>query len=94
MNEEELERAISKLKAKLIMEGEDSVANGEIKRKLVHLQTQRIKLKEIEEVIKQFAYNELAHVVNALCPGASPELPGDQWTQICSSASSEGGCDM
>lgn len=51
MNEAELERAISKLKARLLMnKGEESSTNGEIRRRLVRLQTHRIKLKEMEEV--------------------------------------------
>lgn len=52
MNEAELERAIAKLKAQLLMDKgeENSSANGEIRRRLVRLQMLRIKLKEIEEV--------------------------------------------
>ena len=52
MNEAELERAIAKLKARLLMDKgeESSSANGEIRRRLVRLQTLRIKLKEMEEV--------------------------------------------
>ena len=53
MNEAELERAIAKLKAKLIMErGEDNSFSGieDIRKRLVRLQTLRIKLKEMEEV--------------------------------------------
>ena len=54
MNEAELERAIAKLKARLLMDKgeESSSANGEIRRRLVRLQTLRIKLKEMEEVRK------------------------------------------
>lgn len=52
MNEVELERAISKLKAKLLMErGRETSSSAEIRRRLVRLQTQRIKLKEMEEVL-------------------------------------------
>ena len=52
MNEAELERAIAKLKARLLMEKgeENSSASVEIRRRLVRLQTLRIKLKETEEV--------------------------------------------
>ena len=51
MNEAELERAIAKLKARLLMDkGEENSANGEIRKRLVRLQTLRIKLKEMEEV--------------------------------------------
>ena len=52
MNEAELERAIAKLKARLLMEKgeENSSSNGEIRKRLVRLQTLRIKLKEMEEV--------------------------------------------
>ena len=51
MNVVELERAISKLKAKLITGGnENTAANVETRRRLVRLQTTKIKLKEIEEV--------------------------------------------
>lgn len=52
MNEAELERAISKLKARLLMvkQGEEGPSDGEIRKRLVKLQTLRIKLKEMEEV--------------------------------------------
>ena len=51
MNVVELERAISKLKAKLITGGnENTAANVETRRRLVRLQTTKIKLKEMEEV--------------------------------------------
>ena len=52
MNEAELERAISKLKAKLLMVkvGEEAPAHIVIRTRLVRLQAQKIKLKEMEEV--------------------------------------------
>ena len=52
MNEAELERAISKLKAKLLMVkiGEETPAHSEVRKRLVRLQAQKIKLKEMEEV--------------------------------------------
>ena len=52
MNEAELERAISKLKAHLLMvkQGEEGPSDGEVRKRLVKLQTLRIKLKEMEEV--------------------------------------------
>ena len=50
MNEVELERVISKLKAKLLLgKGGENPASAEIRKRLVKLQTQRIKLRELEE---------------------------------------------
>lgn len=67
MNEAELERAISKLKAKLLMGGgggEDSPVTVEIRKRLVRLQTQRIKLKEMEEV--SFGLSHIQYLVKGI----------------------------
>ena len=70
MNEAELERAISKLKARLLTEkGEDSnSSNGEIRKRLVRLQMLRIKLKELEEMEVRFLIPLSCRILNVcLC---------------------------
>lgn len=70
MNEVELERAISKLKAKLLLEkGRENSASAETRKRLVRLQTQRIKLKELkeEEVRLPCAYRYYSDVLWLPC---------------------------
>jgi hypothetical protein len=86
MNEAELERAIAKLKARLLMEKgeENSFANGEIRRRLVRLQTLRIKLKEMEEVNEEYAknYSSLYNNYGKVCLLISKYINFDKFSYI------------